>query len=89
MPVYTYTCQKCGADFEVRLSFAEFDRARPRCTKCGSARARRRIAAPGTRIRQGPKLTRAQMEAAVRKAEAQGLGERSTDPAPGHNHSKP
>lgn len=35
MPIYEYHCNKCHADFELKRSFSESDRAAP-CPRCGS-----------------------------------------------------
>ncbi len=83
MPLYAYRCAKCGADFEVRLSFAEYDRAKPKCPACGGRRVQRRIAKPGMKVKRGPALTRAQMDAAV------GLTEGLTRPADGGHEPHP
>ncbi len=81
MPTYAYRCAQCGAAFEVQLSFAAAEAARPRCPACGSRRAKRRITAPGLKVKRGPALTRAQIEAAAGYAERK-LGDHA--PAPGH-----
>lgn len=47
MPTYTYRCEACHTNFEVALSYAEYDRAEVICPNCGSQNVRRRI----TRIR--------------------------------------
>ena len=36
MPVYEYKCQTCGHRTNVRMSYKEYDRANPLCTKCKS-----------------------------------------------------
>jgi putative FmdB family regulatory protein len=36
MPVYEYKCQTCGYRTNVRISYKEYDRAKPTCTKCNS-----------------------------------------------------
>ncbi len=69
MPLYAYACRRCGAAFDVQLTFAEFDRARPRCPECRSRRVRRQLAAPGMKVKRGPALTRDQMEQAARLTE--------------------
>lgn len=74
MPLYAYRCAHCGAEFEVQLSFAEYDRAKPKCPHCGRRRAKRRIAASAMKVKRGPALTRAQMDAAVGLAEQQLTG---------------
>ncbi len=43
MPVYRYRCEDCGKNFEKRLTYAEFDSARPDCPGCGSLKVTRRI----------------------------------------------
>jgi putative FmdB family regulatory protein len=74
MPLYDYQCAACGAIFEVRLTFAEADRARPACPKCRARKTRRKIGRAVMRRKSSARLTRAQMEAAVKMAEAGGLG---------------
>jgi putative FmdB family regulatory protein len=45
MPSYDYECEKCGAQFTVKESFEEHDQPKHvKCPKCGSTRARQRIA---------------------------------------------
>lgn len=43
MPVYAYRCEDCGKNFEKRLTYAEFDIAKPDCPACGSLRLTRRL----------------------------------------------
>lgn len=74
MPLYDYQCAACATLFEVRLTFAEADRARPACPKCRSRKTRRKIGRAVMRRKSSARLTRAQMEAAVKMAEASGLG---------------
>ena len=43
MPTYTYRCESCTKNFEIALSYAEYDRAEVKCPNCGSKNVRRRI----------------------------------------------
>lgn len=43
MPTYTYRCETCQKNFEIALSYAEYDRAEVTCPNCGSPNVRRRI----------------------------------------------
>ncbi len=43
MPLYEFTCRKCGARFEELLSLAELEAGDLRCPKCGSRRVERGI----------------------------------------------
>ena len=36
MPIYEYKCQTCGCRTNVRMSYKEYDRARPECPNCNS-----------------------------------------------------
>ena len=45
MPIYEYTCEDCGLDFE-RLVLGN---TRPTCPGCGSTRLERRISLPRVR----------------------------------------
>jgi putative FmdB family regulatory protein len=37
MPTYSYTCKKCGNEFDLVLSFREFEEGKNlRCPDCGS-----------------------------------------------------
>ncbi len=70
MPAYDYTCQDCGVTFEVRLSFAEVDQARPVCPQCNSENIRRLISrvhlvATKGGSGNGFRLTREHVETAV------------------------
>jgi putative FmdB family regulatory protein len=47
MPVYEYVCSKCKTEFELRLSFSEFDRNQL-CPKC-HATARKLISSFSTK----------------------------------------
>ena len=47
MPVYEYVCSKCKTEFELRLSFSEFDRIQL-CPKC-HATGRKLISSFSTR----------------------------------------
>ena len=44
MPIYEFTCQSCGNEFEQIRSFS--DSSVPTCTKCGSAEVVRRVGRP-------------------------------------------
>jgi putative FmdB family regulatory protein len=43
MPIYDYTCRKCGKKFSVTHSITEHDHKRVRCPKCSSRKLERRI----------------------------------------------
>ncbi len=43
MPLYDYSCQSCQNKVSIRLSYAEYDTAKPKCPVCGSANIRRVI----------------------------------------------
>lgn len=43
MPNYAYACRECGENFKVRLSYAEYDRARVQCPRCDSRDVVRRL----------------------------------------------
>jgi putative FmdB family regulatory protein len=43
MPLYEYRCQSCQQKVGVRLSYAEYDTAKPRCPLCGSPNLKRAI----------------------------------------------
>jgi len=43
MPTYDFLCQKCGQNFDVFLSFAEYGKRRVKCVHCGSTNVRRRM----------------------------------------------
>jgi len=43
MPTYEYSCQACGRKFSSTMSFAEHERRKPKCPKCGSARVAQRF----------------------------------------------
>jgi len=45
MPTYEYACAACGKKFTEILSFAEHDRKKPKCPKCGSGRVEQRFTA--------------------------------------------
>ncbi|MDT8340636.1 MAG: FmdB family zinc ribbon protein [Longimicrobiales bacterium] len=46
MPRYDFTCQDCGATYEVRLSMSAYATGEGReCTSCGSARTERAFTA--------------------------------------------
>jgi putative FmdB family regulatory protein len=51
MPIYEYTCEDCGEEFET-LVRSMTDASKQRCPKCGRSRCARRMsvfAAQGTR----------------------------------------
>ena len=43
MPLYEYRCQSCKRHVAVRMSYSEFDRARPKCSHCQSDQLQRLI----------------------------------------------
>ena len=43
MPLYDYSCRKCGRRTRLFMTFAEYDRAAPVCAHCGSADLKRRV----------------------------------------------
>jgi putative FmdB family regulatory protein len=43
MPAYEYRCQNCQQKVTVRLSYAEYDTAKPKCPLCGSPKLQRAI----------------------------------------------
>ena len=43
MPVYEYKCQACGHRTNVRMSYKEYDHAKPTCTRCNSKSLERMI----------------------------------------------
>lgn len=46
MAHYEYECRECRMKFDVKQSFAEYDRGpTPKCPKCGSAKVERLVAA--------------------------------------------
>jgi putative FmdB family regulatory protein len=46
VPAYGYTCDDCGASFEVRMSIAAYSAGqKPACEACGSARVTRTFTA--------------------------------------------
>ena len=42
MPIYEYTCKKCGKDFDLLQSVHEHDPAKIRCPECKSKKVERR-----------------------------------------------
>ena len=50
MPIYEYTCQKCGHTFEKMLSFGAKP---PKCPKCSSTRTRKLISTPAVHFKGG------------------------------------
>lgn len=43
MPIYEYRCSDCQQKVAVRLSYAEYDTAKPTCPHCGSSDLKRLI----------------------------------------------
>jgi putative FmdB family regulatory protein len=43
MPIYEYTCEKCGQDFEHLAKSMAASSARVECPQCGSAKTLRRM----------------------------------------------
>ena len=43
MPFYDYHCQNCQQKVTIRLSYAEYDTAKPKCPLCGSDKLKRAI----------------------------------------------
>lgn len=43
MPLYDYRCQNCQQKVSIRLSYAEYDTAAPKCPLCGSPKLQRAI----------------------------------------------
>lgn len=43
MPAYDYQCQECRRKFTEQQTFAEHDRKRVKCPKCGSRKVERII----------------------------------------------
>jgi putative FmdB family regulatory protein len=86
MPRYDYQCAQCGKAFEVQLSFAEMESARPACPKCGSRRAKRQIGTGQiTRKKSRHRLTLDQAQLAAGMTE-QVLKESSHTDHEGHEH---
>jgi putative FmdB family regulatory protein len=46
MPIYTYQCAKCGADFEIIESMQNHATKKHRCPSCRSTRVGRVLAPP-------------------------------------------
>lgn len=44
MPIYEFTCHRCGTNFEKRVSFTQTQA--PPCDNCESADVQRRMSAP-------------------------------------------
>ena len=44
MPLYEYSCNNCGNDFEKTVSFAEAD-SKQKCPICGSGKTNKKISA--------------------------------------------
>lgn len=43
MPVYDYSCRKCGKKFSLTMTIGEYEKKKARCPKCGSLRVARRV----------------------------------------------
>lgn len=43
MPLYDYSCRRCGRRTRLFMTFIEYDRATPVCAHCGSAELKRRV----------------------------------------------
>lgn len=43
MPLYDYRCQNCNEKVSIRLSYSEYDTAKPKCPLCGSPKLQRAI----------------------------------------------
>jgi len=43
MPLYDYRCLNCQEKVSIRLSYAEYDTAKPKCPLCGSPKLQRAI----------------------------------------------
>lgn len=43
MPIYEYTCGKCGSEFELLI---RSDGERPACPSCGTAKVEKRFSVP-------------------------------------------
>jgi len=43
MPVYEFSCQRCGREFSVSMTISEYGRAKVTCPECGSEEVKRRI----------------------------------------------
>lgn len=75
MPVYRYACEACGARFEARLSYEEFDHAQVVCPRCASEDVTRLV----NRVRtigndQFRIFTEASEKAACPDTDSRGLG---------------
>ncbi len=44
MPIYEYTCKKCGSDFEILVRGEE----KPKCPSCNSGSLEKRMSVPAT-----------------------------------------
>ena len=45
MPTYSYRCEACHKSFALQMNMADHDKARVKCPKCGSRRARQQFGA--------------------------------------------
>lgn len=48
MPIYEYLCLSCDRRVRLRLSYTEYDQARPACPHCGNADLKRRVSRVAT-----------------------------------------
>jgi putative FmdB family regulatory protein len=48
MPMYEFSCKKCGETFEELMSLAEMESAKPECPECGSKKTERQMSAFAT-----------------------------------------
>ena len=44
MPTYDYLCKQCKKKFNLTMSLAQYEKARPACPKCKSRKVEQRIA---------------------------------------------
>jgi putative FmdB family regulatory protein len=43
MPMYEFTCQRCGADFEELCSVTEADSGKVECPECGAKKSKKQM----------------------------------------------
>lgn len=43
MPLYEYRCLACAAPVSIRMTYAEFDTAKPKCPQCKSTKLQRHL----------------------------------------------
>ncbi|GIX02953.1 MAG: hypothetical protein KatS3mg112_1890 [Thermogutta sp.] len=53
MPIYEYTCEKCGAQFELLIRNNE----EPRCPQCGTTDVAKQLSKPAISISAGSSST--------------------------------